>query len=211
MSDIKYLIKFVSKKNYAEDLVAGKLFMRPASYYHILEQRMGAGQGDLGEAGIVDGICIYKHSHVPIYCLYAVMKNDIIENEILISERCIDDFHCQDGYAVLIDYKKWEPMLSKINTEGYELDAGLVSYHKLSAEDTMALLNDNTPRNLFIKRPFFSYQKEYRIVICNQVYKDNESPINEKTYWFSEPLDESAKIISIPSLTQINGNYVIKL
>ena len=65
MSDIKYLIKFVSKKNYAEDLVAGKLFMRPASYYHILEQRMGAGQGDLGEAGIVDGICIYKHSHVP--------------------------------------------------------------------------------------------------------------------------------------------------
>ena len=43
---IKYLIKFVSQKSHADMLVAGELFMRPASYYHNLE----LGQGDIREA-----------------------------------------------------------------------------------------------------------------------------------------------------------------
>lgn len=208
---IKYLIKFVSKKSYAEDLVRGKLFMRPAAYYHMLEQKKGPGQGDLGEASVVDGLCAYKHSHVPIYCLYAVMENDINDGNIYISERCIDDFDCQNGYAVLIDYEKLQPLLSQVKTEGYELDAGLVTYYSLTLEDMAYLLNDNTPRNLFIKRPYFSYQKEYRIVVCKQLYKSYEKPIYEKEYWFENPIDVCAKIIPISSLIRIEDNYVLSL
>ncbi len=39
------MIKFVSQKSHADMLVAGKLFMRPASYYHKQE----LGQGDVFE------------------------------------------------------------------------------------------------------------------------------------------------------------------
>ena len=208
---IKYLIKFVSEKSHAEDLVRGKLFMRPATYYHMLEQKKGPGQGDLGEASVVDGQCAYKHSHVPVYCLYAVMENDINDGNIYISKRCIDDFGCQKGFAVLIDYKKLQPLLSQVKTGGHELDAGLVTYHSLTLENMAGLLNDKTPQNLFIKRPYFSYQKEYRIVVCEQLYKENEKPIYEKAYWFENPLDVCAKIIPISSLTRIDDNYVFSL
>ena len=102
-------------------------------------------------------------------------------------------------------------MLSQVKTGGHELDAGIVTYHSLTLENMAGLLNDKTPQNLFIKRPYFSYQKEYRIVVCEQLYKENEKPIYEKAYWFENPLDVCAKIIPISSLTRIDDNYVFSL
>jgi len=63
---IKYLIKFVSQKGHADMLVAGKLFMRPASYYHKQE----LGQGDIFEACILPPMQMYYNADLPIYCLY---------------------------------------------------------------------------------------------------------------------------------------------
>jgi len=43
-SSIKYLIKFVSKRDYAESLLDGNLFMHTAHYYHELEKKMDLGK-----------------------------------------------------------------------------------------------------------------------------------------------------------------------
>ena len=210
-TSIKYLIKFVAKRSYAKDLLQGKLFMHPATYYHNLAETAGAGQGDLGEASIVPGLCIYKYYHLPIYCMYAVLDSDIKNGETLIDGRCISDFHCSDGFAVLIDFSQFEPMLYNVKTEGYELEAGLVTYHALTQADLGPLMIDDTPRNLFIKRPGFLYQKEFRIVICKQIYRDGEPPVYEKVYWLDHALDAIAKIIPISSLRKRDNNYVLPL
>lgn len=59
-SSIKYLIKFVSKRDYGESLLDGKLFMHTAHYYHELEKKYGPGQGDLREGNVIPGIAIYQ-------------------------------------------------------------------------------------------------------------------------------------------------------
>lgn len=204
---IKYLIKFVSKREFAEDLLNGKLFMRPAEYYHRLEK----GQGDFLETAISHSFCIYKHSTVPIYCAYAVDEKDVIDNKILVPSQCIKDFDCEHGYAVLIDYSKFEPLLRKIDSKGYEVVAGLVNYHRLDTDDTFCLIGDDSVRNCFIKHPSFFYQKEFRIVIEKKVYKAGEKPIDYIEYWISEKLNnEVAKVIDIALETEsIGNNFVI--
>ena len=213
MKDIKYLIKFVSKIEYAEQLVSGQLFMRPVSYFHKLEKENGVGQGDLREASILNGVCAYMHTHIPVYCLYTVMGNDITEeNTILISQQVIDDFHCKNGYAVLIDFPKFEKSIAGIKSNNYEVLADMVKYTKLTASISKGLLKDsNNTKNIFIKDPFFSYQKEFRIVVCQQVYTDEEKPIYEKIYDFEPSLHECSKVFSISTLMQVDDNYVINL
>ena len=62
---IKYLIKFVSEEQHAEDLLDGNLFMYPAGHYHTLE----LGRGDIREGALSDSICFYQYINYPIYCL----------------------------------------------------------------------------------------------------------------------------------------------
>lgn len=158
---VKYLLKFVREKEHAEALCAGELFMRPACYYHHLEQ----GQGDLRETAISHSQCIYKKCTVPIYCMYAVEDSDISNGTALLSAECIRDFKCEDGYVAVVDFHEFETNLRTLNSNGYEVVGGLVNYHCLSQSDTQKLLVDNSTRNLFMKHPVFSYQKEFRIVV----------------------------------------------
>lgn len=205
---IKYLLKFVNQEAHAKTLLAGQLFMRPAGYYHALEQ----GQGDLREAAISHNVCIYKHAMVPIYCMYAISDTDINTNRILISQKCIHDFKCENGYIVIIEFSEFENKLRTLNSNGYEVDAGLVKYRILSLSDTQELLIDNTVKNLFVKHPAFSYQKEFRVIVAKQLYKPGDPPVDNITYRFSCALSPSkAQVIPISCLEQTDDYYVIQL
>lgn len=205
--EIKYLLKFVPKRSYADDLINGTLYTRPAAYYHALE----TGQGDMGEAALSHEICMYKHSTVPIYCMYAILGSDITNGKVHISRRCINDFECENGYIVKIDYSSFESRLRTVNSGGYQVSAGLVNYHTLTQEDTTFLLTDNTERNLFVERSGFYYQKEFRVVICKQVYQINEHPIDEIRYHFSPSLQGVAQVIAVSSLQQEADDYILLL
>lgn len=204
---IKYLIKFVSERDYAESLLDGNLFMRPVSYYHKLE----LGQGDLREAAIFDSTCIYKNNTLPIYCMYAVNDSDINNEEVIIPQKCIKDFKCEDGFMVLINYELFEPMLSTVNTNGYELGAAKVNYHKLTFDDSEQLLHNDTLMNLFIKHPYFAYQNEYRIVVAKQVYKPENPMIDHVVYSFPTSLKNVARIVAMSQLSRQNENYLLNI
>lgn len=204
---IKYLIKFVGCEEHAQMLIDGEMFMRPASYYHHLE----TGQGDPSEAGVLDGIGIYMNSNIPIFCMYCVFDNDIIDGKILISKRVIEDFKCEDGFLVLLEYEEFEKRLSTVKTNGYQLDAGRVGYAYKKFDGLADMLNDKSGKSLFIKNPYFSYQKEFRIVIAKQVDIIDNHPSDSVTYSFETSLKDLAKIIKISDLVFDGDNYILAL
>lgn len=204
---IKYLINFVSCEEHAQMLIDGEMFMRPASYYHHLE----TGQGDPSEAGVLDGIGIYMNSNIPIFCMYCVFDNDIIDGKILISKRVIEDFKCEDGFLVLLEYEEFEKRLSTVKTNGYQLDAGRVGYAYKKFDGLADMLNDKSGKSLFIKNPYFSYQKEFRIVIAKQVDIIDNHPSDSVTYSFETSLKDLAKIIKISDLVFDGDNYILAL
>lgn len=51
---IKYLVKFVTEEAYANDLLDGKLFMRPARYFRSLEsENLDHSRGDQTEGAFL--------------------------------------------------------------------------------------------------------------------------------------------------------------
>lgn len=167
---LKYLIKFVSQEKYADELMNGKLFMRCAQYYHDLERRHGAGQGDLREGVIFPGHAIYKNTSIPIFCLYSVDETDIVEDMIHIPNKVIKDFGCEQGFLVLIDFDGFEEALTSCDTHGYALKGGRVTYGTPSMSLSQYFLtDDHQALNLLVKSEYFSYQKEYRIIVCQQL------------------------------------------
>ena len=57
--------------------------MHTGHYYHELEKYCDSGRGDIAEGSIFPGLCMYRNSHIPIYCM------TLIENEGFDSERVI--------------------------------------------------------------------------------------------------------------------------
>lgn len=161
---IKYLVKLVSNEKYADDLLQGSLFMNAAGYFHYLEK----GQGDECEAGISSEVKIYKGSRFPIYCMYIIEEGDIFnKNTLIINQECINKLQCQNGWAVVIPYHKFEYLLEtyQLETNGYALYWGKVDYRRKTFSDTKRYLSGNGIDNVFIKNPDYSYQKEFRIVL----------------------------------------------
>ena len=95
--NIAYLLKFAPKEAYIEDLLNGHLYMNAAGYYHGLPGE----QGDPLEASMAPGVCLCGYTCLPIYCMYTVRKNDIIDNAVKIPMRMIQEFGCADGGSVL--------------------------------------------------------------------------------------------------------------
>ena len=204
---LKYLLKFVSEKEYAEQLVSGKLFMRPALYYHRLEN----GQGDIREAAVDSHTRMYKCSHYSIYCMYAVHAEDLRDNTIMISKRCIDDFKCENGYIVLIDAEEFKKRLPTVKTDGHGLRGGQVIYRMLTFPDVERFLTTTDTDNLFIKHPYFSYQHEYRIVVEENLKDYNKTRYEQKEYWFPQTLDSISKTIPVSSLIKKEDLYLLKV
>lgn len=161
-TNIQLLLKFVSKREYAEDLCRGTLFMHSSQYYHHLEN---IGQGDMAEASLFSGVCMYRGADFPIYCMFSVSSADINSNCIEIPERIIEDFSCSNGFVVVINYRGFINKLSLIDTNGYSLIGDQVQYGTPTFELSTQWLCSNSCEHLFVKRPWFSYQREFRIVV----------------------------------------------
>ena len=187
----KYLLKFVSEELHAKTLTNGKLFMRPASYYHSLE----LGQGDIREGALSHNKMIYMNNHFPIYCLYSVEESEIENGFIKVLKKCIDDFHCQNGYAVVLDYEKFVSVLPTLNTYGYKMNAGEVQYHVIRNNEFAILVNNKNGLNLFIKHPFYVHQKEYRLVVFESLPKE----CDHKEYSFESSIESITNVVKISS------------
>lgn len=90
---IVYLLKFAPREAYIDDLINGRLYMNAAGYYHGLPGE----QGDPLEASMVLPACIYGNYRLPIYCMYTVRENDIVDGSVQIPMRMIREFGCADG------------------------------------------------------------------------------------------------------------------
>lgn len=200
---IKYLIKFVSEEQHAEDLLDGNLFMYPAGHYHTLE----LGRGDIREGALSDSICFYQYINYPIYCLSYVEENSISKGQIRISKKIIEDFNCQEGYLVLIDFSKFSSTITSCATEGYALIGGQVSYGNITIGNMKDFFESEDPLNLFVKHPFFKHQNEYRFVICrNHCPKLKRKSLNDsESYYGYDPV-----IYKMPSIRSIARKYSIK-
>ena len=207
---IKYLIKFVSQLDHAKMLLRGELFMRPASYYHGLEQ----GQGDAGEALVFHGLSMYKNGEFPIYCFYSVDDSEIQNNRFKVSEKCITDFKCADRYAVLIDFPSFDERIPTLERDGYSLWYDSVSYGVPTPQLSARIVMKNELTNLFIKHQVFAYQKEYRISIGKTVY-NSETPMDKRAdhviFKFPSGLDDIAQIVEISRLQKDYDGYVFDL
>ena len=171
VSCIKYLVKFVPEYPYAECLVDGCLFMRPAMYFHQLEE----GQGDEMEGAIDnsnENIALYKGWSYPIYCLYSVFDGDydLEKQKYKVSSKAIHDFKCEDGFAVVLDPIPLLAILKKNVRAGQQLEYDLVNYANTSPNNTLQNLLDSNGRTLFTKAPKFKHQHEFRIVLPKALF-----------------------------------------
>lgn len=111
---IAYLLKFVLKGAYIDDLISGHLYMNAAGYYHGLPDE----QGDPLEASMAPGVCLYGYSCLPIYCMYTVRENDIVDNAVKIPMRMIQEFGCADGWIGIVQYASFARLLDSYTTDG---------------------------------------------------------------------------------------------
>ena len=200
------LLKLVREKSHAEMLLQGKLFMRPAAYYHYLEK----GQGDNLEGIITLDNAIYIKAECPIYCMCSYCDDEIKNGYLNISNQCINEFNCFNGFAVILDWKKFEERLPSLNCNGHKYVYQRVEY-KISRglEDYLDIVepkNQEIMKPLFIKHPFFSHQKEYRIAVDDPLYEglfpDNDVHI---TYSFPMNLKDIGYYIYIPEYLSKDG------
>lgn len=94
--NIAYLLKFAPREAYIDDLINGRLYMNAAGYYHGLPGE----QGDPLEASMALPACIYGNYRLPIYCMYTLHEDDIVNGSAQIPMRMIREFRCMDGSAL---------------------------------------------------------------------------------------------------------------
>lgn len=216
---IEYLLKFTTKQEYANQLLEGQLFMRPASFYWGLEK----GQGDLHEAAVSPISRCYKNPNFAIYCFSYVDDNDIENGKIKIDKKLVDDC-AQNGFVTIIDYEKFKDILFRSDFGGYRLQKDKVKYKKFGLYDIPKLLNSNENIQFFIKDPTFSYQKEYRLVVTYAIDDIFETKIRNgssylqkvdygnKTYCLQDNLYSIANTIAISELDKNKeGNYLLSI
>ncbi len=224
------LVKFLNNggkdgKSYADRLLDGDIYMRSASYFvHQEYIQQSKGQGDV-EEGLALGM-VRCGMNRPIYCLYTVWASDCIGHHgdnAIISSRIIDEF-CKgkSGYAVIIDYPQFMDRIQSAGLGGYAVLCQPVTYGRQSIADQMKLLTQSPESFLLFKSPFFSYQKEFRIIsyhslpfVNNGEYKKFGNLLDKEygdiTYSIGD-IRNFARKISIDKLKQDqNGNYLLPI
>lgn len=123
--DIEYLLKFAPREAYVDDLINGRLYMNAAGYYHGLPGE----QGDPLEASMAPGVCLYRYTSLPIYCMYTVRENDIVNNTVKIPKRMIQEFGCEDGWIGIVQYGRFARLADRHTTDDGSIYAhGPISY-----------------------------------------------------------------------------------
>lgn len=122
---IACLLKFAPKEAYIDDLISGHLYMNSAGYYHGLPGE----QGDPLEASMVLPACIYGNYRLPIYCMYTVRENDIVDGSVQIPKRMIREFGCADGWIGIVRYDSFARLMDSHTTDGGDVYAhSAISY-----------------------------------------------------------------------------------
>lgn len=159
-SNIAYLLKFAPKEAYIGDLINGRLYMNAAGYYHGLPGE----QGDPLEASMAPGVCLYGYTCLPIYCMYTVRENDIVDNAVKIPMRMIQEFGCADGWIGIVQYDSFTRLADRHTTDDENIYAhGPISYG-VPGPKLIREIFEGIPHNLVIKTPKYAYQREYRII-----------------------------------------------
>ena len=201
---IKYLVKFVAKESYADDLLNGKLFMHCAKYYHDLEKKNGPGQGDIREGSIIPNVAVYRNIYFPIFCMYMIKDEDIRDGQVIIDKRVIQDF----------EYFK-RVLLPTVDTGGYQIVGDEVMYGVPQKEVIDSMFTNKDALNLLVKNPFFRYQREYRLIVFKNLYRDNfpESLQEERTLTCcsTKPKVELVKKKPISFLRESNEGLVLDI
>ena len=158
---IAYLLKFAPKEAYIDDLINGRLYMNAAGCYHGLPGE----QGDPLEASMAPGVCLYGYSCLPIYCMYTVRENDIVDNAVKIPIRIIREFVCANGGGVgIVQYDSLVRLADRhIADDGSIYAHGPISYG-VPGPKLIREIFEGIPHNLVIKTPKYAYQQEYRII-----------------------------------------------
>lgn len=147
-------------ETYIDDLMNGHLYMNAAGYYHGLPGE----QGDPLEASMAPGACLYGYASLPIYCMYTVCENDIVDNTVKIPMRIIQEFGCSDGWIGIVQYDSFERLADRHIADGGSIYAhGPISYG-VPGPKLIREIFEGIPHNLVIKTPKYAYQKEYRII-----------------------------------------------
>lgn len=215
--NIAYLLKFVLKGAYIDDLISGRLYMHAAGYYHGLPGE----QGDPLEASMVLPACIYGNYRLPIYCMYTVRENDIVDNAVKFPIRMIQEFGCADGWIGIVRYDSFARLADRHTTDDGSIYAhGPISYGVPGPKLIREIFED-IPHNLVIKTPKYAYQKEYRIigsrpVECRLSPDENHPGCKIEEYGHAE-LDLSSSLAdfswkaSVPSLEESQDGLMLEL
>lgn len=215
--DIAYLLKFVLKGAYIDDLISGHLYMNAVGYYHGLSGE----QGDPLEASMAPGACLYGHTCLPIYCMYTVRENDIVDNTVKIPMRMIQEFGCADGWIGIVQYDSFASLADRHTTDGGSIYAHTPISYGVPGPKLIREIFEGIPHNLVIKTPKYAYQKEYRIigsrpVECRLLPDENHPGCKIEKYDHAE-LDLGSGLtgfswkVSVASLEEAQGDLMLEL
>lgn len=214
---IAYLLKFAPREAYIDDLLNGRLYMNAAGYYH----RLLGEQGDPLEASMAPGARLYGNYCLPIYCMYTVRENDIVDNTVKIPIRMIQEFGCADGWIGIVQYDSFARLADRHTTDDGSIYAhGPISYG-VPGPKLIREIFEGIPHNLVIKTPKYAYQQEYRIigsrpVECRLLPDEYHPGCKIKEYGHTE-LDLNSSLanfswkVSVQSLEESQGSLMLKL
>lgn len=214
---IAYLLKFAPKEAYIDDLINGRLYMNAAGYYHGLPGE----QGDPLEASLAPGVCLYRYACLPIYCMYTVRENNIIDSTVKIPMRMIQEFGCADGWIGIVQYGGFARLADTRIADGGSIYAhGPISYG-VPGPKLVREIFEGIPHNLVIKTPKYAYQREYRIigsrpVECRLLPDENHPGCKIEEYDHAElDLDSSLADfswkVSVSSLEEAQDGLTLEL
>ena len=214
---IAYLLKFAPKEACIDDLINGRLYMNAAGYYHGLPGE----QGDPLEASIAPGVCLYRYACLPIYCMYTVRENDIVDNTVKIPMRMIQEFGCANGWIGIVQYGGFARLVDTHIADGGSIYAhGPISYG-VPGSKLIREIFEGIPHNLVIKTPKYAYQREYRIigsrpVECRLLPDENHPGCKIEEYDHAElDLDSSLADffwkVSVSSLEEAQDGLTLEL
>lgn len=215
--NIAYLLKFTPREAYIDDLRRGHLYMNAAGYYHGLPGE----QGDPLEASMAPGVCLYGYHSLPIYCMYAVREDDIVNGSAQIPIRIIQEFGCADGWIGIVQYDSLTRLADRHTTDNGNIYAhGPISYG-VPGPKLIREIFEGIPHNLVIKTPKYAYQREYRIigsrpVDCRLLPDKNHPGCKIEKYGHAEldlgsSLEDFSWKVSVASLEEARDGLMLEL
>ena len=202
-TDIRYLLKFVSKDDYAQSIIEGKLYMRTANYYRTIFE---SESKDPYEGSVSHKSMIFKGSNHYIFSTYQ-LTNKMINENATINIDLVKHFGCQEGFIVLLDFKKFSNLLKNSSNNSYELIGFSITYcNNINMKMTKTMLLGNHYESLAIKPTKFKDENEYRFVSGNASDDDTIPYILDMGF----SLKNCSKVFSVRELFKNKNSISMK-